>query len=70
MPRRAVILGLGTFGGGLGAAKHLARLGDEVLIADLLSEEDLAEPLAELKPELDDGSITLHLESNDPADAA
>lgn len=70
MRQTAVILGLGTFGGGLGAARHLARLGYEVLITDLRSANDLAEPLAGLKPELDNGSVALRLGTNDPADAA
>lgn len=68
MPASAVILGLGTFGGGLGAARHLVRQGHDVLITDLRSKEELAKPLAELRPELDAGSITLRLGEHNVSD--
>ncbi|MEL7483330.1 MAG: Mur ligase family protein, partial [Planctomycetota bacterium] len=68
MPASAVILGLGTFGGGLGAARHLVRQGHDVLITDLRSADELAKPLAELRPELDAGSITLRLGEHNVSD--
>ena len=40
-PRRATVMGLGLFGGGVGVARHLAALGTEVLVTDLKSEADL-----------------------------
>ncbi len=45
MSRRAVVMGLGLFGGGVGAARHLARLGYQVLVTDLRSESELAPSL-------------------------
>ena len=44
--RRVMVVGLGTFGGGLGAALHLIREGAEVTVADLAPVERLAAPLA------------------------
>ncbi len=69
MSASAVILGLGTFGGGLGAARHLVRQGHDVLITDLRSEGELARPLAELRPEIDAGRITLRLGEHNESDA-
>jgi UDP-N-acetylmuramoylalanine--D-glutamate ligase len=43
--QRVMVLGLGTFGGGLGAAQHLIREGAEVTVADLTPAEKLAGPL-------------------------
>jgi UDP-N-acetylmuramoylalanine--D-glutamate ligase len=40
--RKVLVLGLGTFGGGLGAALHLIREGADVTVADLGSAEKLA----------------------------
>lgn len=39
--RRAVVMGLGSFGGGLGAARYLATQGDHVLVTDLRTEPEL-----------------------------
>lgn len=68
MPHSAVILGLGTFGGGLGAARHLVRQGHDVLITDLRDAGQLAAPLAELRPEIDAGSITVRLGEHNVSD--
>jgi len=46
--RRAVVMGLGAFGGGLGAARYLCRLGARVLVTDQRGEDDLARSLAQL----------------------
>lgn len=54
-------MGLGRFGGGVGAARWLASRGARVLITDLSSEESLAEPLAELAPLIARGEISLRL---------
>lgn len=48
--QRVMVVGLGTFGGGLGAALHLLREGAVVTIADLSPAEKLAAPLAALAP--------------------
>ena len=45
---RAVVLGLGRFGGGLGVARWLLDQGARVTVTDLLDAEQLAEPAAEL----------------------
>jgi len=45
---RVTVMGLGRFGGGLGAARWLARQGAEVTVTDLADAQALAEPLARL----------------------
>ncbi len=47
--QRVLVLGLGTFGGGLGAARHLAREGAKVVVSDLRGPDALAEPLRALE---------------------
>lgn len=47
--KRVVVLGLGLFGGGLGAARWALARGANVLVTDLRSEGVLAAPLAELR---------------------
>jgi UDP-N-acetylmuramoylalanine--D-glutamate ligase len=49
--RRATIMGLGHFGGGLAAARWLARQGAVVTVSDAADEAALADALAELKHE-------------------
>jgi len=46
--RRAIVLGLGHFGGGLGVARWLLSQGASVLVTDRASPESLAAPAAEL----------------------
>lgn len=48
---RVVVMGLGRFGGGLAAARWLARQGAEVTVTDLGAEAELAESLAALVSE-------------------
>ena len=43
-----VIMGLGSFGGGLGAARYLARRGARVTVTDLRGAEELASPVGAL----------------------
>jgi UDP-N-acetylmuramoylalanine--D-glutamate ligase len=45
---KVTVMGLGRFGGGMGAVRFLAARGASVTVTDLLSAEDLAEPLAKL----------------------
>ncbi|HEV3304407.1 MAG TPA: hypothetical protein VG055_32450, partial [Planctomycetaceae bacterium] len=45
---KVTVMGLGRFGGGLGAVRFLAARGASVTVTDLLSAEDLAEPLSQL----------------------
>jgi len=46
--KRVVVMGLGRFGGGIGAARYCATHGAHVLVTDLLSERELADSLARL----------------------
>ncbi len=57
-------MGLGLFGGGVGAARALARRGARVTVTDLKSAEALA-PSVEALQGL---PVTLHLGGHDPAD--
>ncbi len=68
MSASAVILGLGTFGGGLGAARHLVRQGYDVLVTDLRAANELEAPLRRLQPEIDAGSVTLRLGEHNVSD--
>lgn len=45
---KVTVMGLGRFGGGLGAVRFLVARGASVTVTDLLSAEDLAEPLSKL----------------------
>lgn len=47
--RRVLVMGLGSFGGGIGAVKFLVRRGAVVTVTDLRPAEKLAESLAELR---------------------
>lgn len=68
MPRRAVILGLGTFGGGAGAARFLATRCDDVLVTDLRGPDELADTLETLRPLIDRGDIQLRLGEHNVSD--
>jgi len=46
--QRVVLMGLGRFGGGVGAARYLVGRGGEVLVTDTLHEAALADSLAQL----------------------
>jgi len=62
--RRAVVMGLGRFGGGVGAAQYLVRCGARVLGTDLRQAHELPEALAALA----DTSVELRLGRHDEAD--
>jgi len=47
-PERVTIMGLGLFGGGLGAAQYFARLGSRVTVTDLKPEQELRQSLEKL----------------------
>jgi UDP-N-acetylmuramoylalanine--D-glutamate ligase len=47
--RRVTVLGLGLFGGGVGAARFLARSGARVLVTDAKPERELREAVEELR---------------------
>ena len=46
--QRITVMGLGRFGGGLGAARWLARQGATVTVTDLATEAELAESVRAL----------------------
>ena len=58
---RVTVMGLGRFGGGLGAAQWLASQGARVLVTDLASEDALADSVRELRPLIDAGLVSLRL---------
>ncbi|GAG39103.1 unnamed protein product, partial [marine sediment metagenome] len=47
--KKALIMGLGRFGGGIDTAKFLHTIGAKIVITDLASEENLSESLEQLK---------------------
>jgi len=49
MPRQVTILGLGLFGGGVGAARYFVERGARVIVSDLRNAAALAESIAALK---------------------
>ena len=61
---RALVLGLGRFGGGVAVSRWLAEQGAIVTVTDLATASSLAESLRTL----DDLPITFHLGGHDPAD--
>jgi len=67
-PGRATVMGLGRFGGGLGATKYLAGLGWDVVVTDLAGEAELAEPVAALAGEVRSGAVELRLDGHNVAD--
>ena len=62
--KRAVVMGLGRFGGGVGAARWLCEQGARVLVTDLAGEADLRESI----DALGDLHITYRLGGHDEAD--
>ena len=46
--RRVTVMGLGRFGGGMGAVRFLTSRGARVTVTDLLGAEELADPLARI----------------------
>ena len=61
--RKVLVLGLGTFGGGVGAARHLAKLGARVVATDLRAAEELGTAAAALT----DFGVNLRLGGHDAA---
>ncbi|QDU69252.1 Mur ligase family protein [Engelhardtia mirabilis] len=66
--RRALVVGLGRFGGGLGATRWLAAQGARVTVTDPASAEDLAESVAALAPLVRSGAVELALGGHREAD--
>ena len=59
--RRATVMGLGTFGGGAGAVRHLCALGYDVLVTDMAQAEQLTTSLEAIRDLVDSGAVTLRL---------
>ncbi|MBL9030364.1 MAG: UDP-N-acetylmuramoyl-L-alanine--D-glutamate ligase [Phycisphaerae bacterium] len=66
--RRVTVMGLGRFGGGLGVTRYLARQGAEVLVTDMASAADLAEPVAALDDLVRAGRVALRLGGHNVSD--
>jgi len=62
--QRVLVMGLGLFGGGVGAAKYLLSQGAEVTVTDLRSEEELAASVRQL----DGFPVLMKLGGHDEAD--
>ena len=63
--KHVVIMGLGRFGGGAGAANEAASLGAKVTISDRATPDQLETGLAKIRPNIDSGAITLSLGEHD-----
>lgn len=61
-------MGLGRFGGGLGAVQWLAAQGCEILVTDLAPADKLADVLPEVQPLVDRGQVTLRLGEHNVSD--
>jgi len=66
--KRVTVMGLGRFGGGLGATRYLASQGAEVLVTDLSPAEKMAEPLAEIEPLIRSGRVVTRLGGHEERD--
>lgn len=66
--KRVTVMGLGRFGGGLGAARFLAARGAIVTVTDRKPASDFAEVIPELQPLIDAGSVRLALGGHDERD--
>jgi len=66
--KRVTVMGLGRFGGGVGAIRWLAGRGARVLVTDLDNAGTLAHSLAAIRPLIDSGTVRLalggHVESD------
>lgn len=61
-------MGLGRFGGGVGAARFLAQQGADVLVTDLGDERALADSLEAIRDLVDKGVVKLRLGGHNVAD--
>lgn len=66
--RRITLMGLGRFGGGVGAARWLCAQGADVLVTDLDDAARLAPSIAQLQDLVDAGAINLRLGGHNVAD--
>lgn len=68
IPRRVTVMGLGRFGGGLGATRWLLERGAEVTVTDLQPREKLEASVAELESAPASGALRLRLGGHDVRD--
>jgi len=66
--QRAVVMGLGRFGGGAGAARWLAEQGADVLVTDLAGADQLASGLDAIADLVRSGTVTLRLGEHNVSD--
>ena len=66
--QRAVVMGLGRFGGGAGAVRFLADEGADVLVTDLADEVALTEGLERIADLVRTGAVTLRLGEHNVSD--
>lgn len=66
--RRATVMGLGSFGGGAGAARYLAERGYDVLLTDMAPAEKLVGSLDGIRDLIDSGAVTLRLGEHNVSD--
>lgn len=65
---RVTLMGLGRFGGGVGAARWLAEQGADVLVTDVAEEGDLRASVGALRDLVDGGSVELRLGGHNVSD--
>ena len=66
---RCLVMGLGAFGGGIGATQWLAQQGaKEILVTDLSSADKLKESIAKIAPLIHSGVVRLRLGAHELAD--
>ena len=61
-------MGLGRYGGGAGAARHLVNLGYDVIITDMSPESELTEAIESIADLIAAGCIELHLGEHNVSD--
>ena len=66
---RCLVMGLGVFGGGIGATQWLAQQGaKEIMVTDLSSAEKLKDSIAKIAPLIQSGVVRLRLGAHELAD--
>lgn len=66
--KRVTVMGLGRFGGGIGAARFLAEQGADVLVTDMAEEAKLGESLEAIRDLTSKGVVKLRLGGHNVAD--
>lgn len=67
-PKRATVMGLGRFGGGIGVTRFLASGGSKVLVTDIEAAEELGDSVAKIQDLIDSGLVELRLGGHDERD--